>query len=290
MNMNVDSFLPPVLLNSYYGLKKNLRERLIKLLTGKSFLKLRYELLEKEIKQNPEISKLYPPKSILEHYGYISVRDSEEHPDLFLNQLRYYRMYSYFKRSYPDIFDKKTKILNIGDTSGIMLSSLTRKGLSLNIKQESVDSIKAKGMEAVLGDVENLQFGDSSFDYIFCFQTLEHLYNPLKALSEIGRVVKKRAFISIPMTSKTEIRGKEYWAKLLESEWDGSVEHDDCHIIEFNSKDFINYISYVGLECVENFPIHYFENTKKNSTYAERLIINNTGSYYNFFVLKPKSR
>lgn len=39
-------------------------------------------------------------------------------------------------------------------------------------------------------DAKNLSFKDESFDTVFCFQTLEHIDDPKRAVSEIYRVLK----------------------------------------------------------------------------------------------------
>ncbi len=55
-----------------------------------------------------------------------------------------------------------------------------------------------------VGDLRELPFDDNSFDLVMCCEVLEHLpFSEFeKALSEIKRVSKKNAIISIPNSSK----------------------------------------------------------------------------------------
>jgi ubiquinone/menaquinone biosynthesis C-methylase UbiE len=52
----------------------------------------------------------------------------------------------------------------------------------------------------VLGEVTDMPFMSNSFDLVVCFQVLEHIpFNDFdRALSEIARVTKRKAIISLP--------------------------------------------------------------------------------------------
>lgn len=77
----------------------------------------------------------------------------------------------------------------------------------------------------VIGSIMELPFDDATFDCIICLETLEHVEEPLKAMSEVYRVLKPGGkFIgSAPFTY--ELHGEEYgdywrftrqcWEKLL---------------------------------------------------------------------------
>ena len=55
-------------------------------------------------------------------------------------------------------------------------------------------------------DIKNIPYGDNYFDYIICFQILEHINDDLKAMHELYRVLKKggRAFIQVPIDRSRE--------------------------------------------------------------------------------------
>lgn len=84
---------------------------------------------------------------------------------------------------------KKLKILDIGGgfrDRKMMLETLGEV-TTLDIKQG--DGVN------VIGNAHNLPFKDQSFDLIALFMVLEHLEDPIKALSEISRVLKPKGIL-----------------------------------------------------------------------------------------------
>lgn len=55
-----------------------------------------------------------------------------------------------------------------------------------------------QNLDVQYGDVYNLSYLDNTFDTVTLLEVMEHLENPIKALKEIRRVVKKRLIISMP--------------------------------------------------------------------------------------------
>jgi len=283
----VKQFIPPIFYKRaiYRRARVLFLGELLKIKERKNKYQLFRDELVKQIKRILEIEKFFSEEKMRSHYVYEPVRNSLEHPDLYITQIRYYRMYDFFKKEYPEIFNADTKILNVGDADSILLESIGKKGTSLNINQECVEFIKKKGMEVVLGDAEKIGFPDSSFDFVFCFQTLEHCPNPIKVLNELGRVAKKKVFLSIPYTEQTNIYNINYWTDLKKSSWkEKGVKNVDCHIFEFSTDDFKNILSYTNLEYERSFPIDYFD----NDSFKGRLLNKVYSSYFNFFVLGAK--
>ncbi|MFH1094168.1 MAG: class I SAM-dependent methyltransferase [Candidatus Omnitrophota bacterium] len=241
------------------------------------------ELLQ-QIKDVPEIDILFPREKFIAYAKDEPIRNTIEHPDLYVNQIRYYTVYRFLKDNYPDIFENNTTILNVGDVGGLLFEAIGKKGTSLNINPDCVAFMKNKGIEAIVGDVENLKLSDSSFDFIFSFQCLEHVPNPLRALNELGRVARKAVFISIPYVNKTIIYNMDYWTKMQKESWQiKDPKAVDGHIFEFSTEDYKNILSYTNLDYKKSFPINYFD----DKTYIRRLF-NKVGTYFNFFVLVPK--
>ena len=254
---------------------------------GKGIQQLVYDELLKQVKESPQIDRLFREEKIMAYHAHEPVRNTVKHPDLYITQIRYYRMYNFFKENFPGLFDVETEVLNIGDPSGNLLQVLGKQGTSLNINRECVNFIKNKGLEAILGNAENLEFEDSSFDYVFSFQCLEHISNPIRALNEFGRVAREKVFLSIPYTSKTVIYNINTWIKLQKESWQIEGPKDfDCHIFEFSTENFIDILSHTNLEYEGNFPIYYFD----NDTFIRRLLNRYLKSYFNFFILAPKKR
>jgi SAM-dependent methyltransferase len=48
------------------------------------------------------------------------------------------------------------------------------------------------------GDIQNLSFPDKSFDIVLCQQVLEHVFDPVKAISELKRITRRQLVITLP--------------------------------------------------------------------------------------------
>ncbi len=67
---------------------------------------------------------------------------------------------------------------------------------------------------AVCGDGCNMvPFKDSTFDTVLCIQVVEHVFEPIRMVSEIGRVLKPggRAILLVPQTSTLHMAPHHYY-------------------------------------------------------------------------------
>jgi|LakMenEpi03Aug12_release.lakeMendotaPanAssembly.Ray.scaffolds.fasta_scaffold441278_2 SAM-dependent methyltransferase len=97
-----------------------------------------------------------------------------------------------------------TRILEIGCGRGgfanYFLSKYSNTISSYNAVDYSTEAVR-KGREYIgnrytnvtieTGDIQNIHFGDNTFDFVFSFETIEHVPSPDKAVSELNRVLKK---------------------------------------------------------------------------------------------------
>lgn len=258
--------------------------RLYRMLVRKSRVRLFYDELRQELKKTREITDFFPAEKLRKHYVSDSMRETVRNPDLLVTQIRYFRLYEYFKKNFPDMFNHDTSVLDVGDPSGVLFEAMQRKGTSLNIRKECVEAVRSKGMEAVVGNAEELSFPDNSFDYVFCFQCLEHLANPVRALNEFARVARKKVFISIPYTERTIVYDLQYWLDLKKTSWgNDSGNGIDCHIFEFSTEDFKKLLTHTNLRYESSRPIRYFSERSAK----DRLLNQYFRSYFNFFILEP---
>jgi len=124
------------------------------------------------------------------------------------------------------------RFLDAGDSDGIILRSLgVENGISLNINKDCVAQIKKNGGVAVRGDVEHLPFKDECFDSAICFETIEHLQNPVRGLQELARV-SSRIFLSIPWMERTRVN-----------------DTGRGHIFEFSHEDFNKILTHTNLKA-----------------------------------------
>jgi len=105
---------------------------------------------------------------------------------------------------------RKSLILDIGCGDGFCTSFIVNVisykyliGLDLSLSKLAKAKEQLESFCGFVGDAEYLPFAENSFDCVFCFETLEHLSNPLKVINEIKKVLKPTGlcFISIPLVS-----------------------------------------------------------------------------------------
>lgn len=167
-------------------------------------------------------------------------------------------MSKYFIAKRVDLILQATKelkhknLIDVGATSDVIFRYLNKNALGLNISEKAVNYMKSQGIEAVLGNAEDLKFEDKRFDYLLCFETIEHLENPIKSLKEFRRVTKEKIFITIPNIKETRVcpfepkdRGRHRW-----------------HFIEFGRSDFRHILRRTGLDIVNEIIIHPYGKAK----------------------------
>jgi len=131
------------------------------------------------------------------------------------------------------------RMLDVGDTDGLMLKHLGKDGLGFNLAPAAIANIRANGVDAQLGDGQELPFDDGSFDYVLCFETLEHVESPAQLLGQLARVCAPdgRVFVSIPWVPQTHIHAR-----------DPSISRGYGHIFEFARDDFASLVTHTPLE------------------------------------------
>jgi len=129
-------------------------------------------------------------------------------------------------------------VVDIGDSDGMVLKHLGKKGTGFNLSPEAVRNIENNGIEARLGDALGLPFGDGEFDFVLCFETLEHVENPHQVLQELARICRGdgRIFLSIPWVQRTFIHAR-----------DTNFPRGQMHIFELCRQDFLSLCSHVPL-------------------------------------------
>jgi ubiquinone/menaquinone biosynthesis C-methylase UbiE len=86
-------------------------------------------------------------------------------------------------------------VIDVGCCEGIILEKFLRrypqkKIIGVDVLMKNAMVCKEHNLPALVNDVYTLCFKDNSIDHCFFTQTLEHLYEPDEALSEIKRVLK----------------------------------------------------------------------------------------------------
>jgi ubiquinone/menaquinone biosynthesis C-methylase UbiE len=105
-----------------------------------------------------------------------------------------------WKKLLSRVFEKKSKILDVGTGTGflaLILSELGHEVTGVDLSPRMLEIARKKALESgqridfKLGDAETLPFKNNSFDAVICRHLLWTLPNPTVAVSEWRRVVKK---------------------------------------------------------------------------------------------------
>jgi 2-polyprenyl-3-methyl-5-hydroxy-6-metoxy-1,4-benzoquinol methylase len=112
--------------------------------------------------------------------------------------------------SRDEIYDKiigmlleqeRGRLLDVPTGTGVLADRLQKMGFNVSCCDINPSFFAAKDLTVQFGDMNtHLPYEAECFDYIICLDGLEHAENPLNAIREFSRIIKKggRLFISIP--------------------------------------------------------------------------------------------
>jgi len=142
--------------------------------------------------------------------------------------------------------------LDIGCGSG-------RFAIPLNIKtgvepsKQMRELAKEKGLEVFDNSAEQLQFKNEAFDFAIMITTICFLDNPLKALKEANRVIKKGGFLIIGFIDKDSIVGKKYHSTKKDSKfYNDATFYSANEVIALSKSANFSYSESIGVESTEN--------------------------------------
>jgi len=145
-----------------------------------------------------------------------------------------------------------TNIVDIGDSAGTHIQYIKGlhpeqniKSLSINIDQEAVNKIRAKGLEALCARAEELSFLDIETDVFLLFETLEHLTDPIRFLERLSHVPCKSLVITVPYIAKSRV-GLHH----IRHSQKQQVNAENTHIFELSPKDWRLIFQHSGWEVV----------------------------------------
>lgn len=205
--------------------------------------------IEQDEKLKATINELNRMKTLETHYGWKKYR---EEFILFHLSIQLAGIINTLKErlQLTDPNYRNASLLDAGDPDRIVLRSIeSERGVSLNIMDDCVKQVKRVGGFPVKGDIQKMPFRDKSFDYVLCFETLEHLENPILGLKELSRVCAKKVFVSIPWVKETRIHGKKHTS---------NEPMGQTHIFEFSQKDFSKVVARTDLEITFYKEINIF--------------------------------
>lgn len=136
------------------------------------------------------------------------------------------RVFTRLIQQYAD----RTIMLDVGCGTGLLLRHMKEDAIGLDINPWNVRKAKEHtGRQVIRGDAELLPVRPAVLDLVVCTETLEHLPDPLRALKEIHRALKRNGRIigSVPhphpgwklrFLSSTHPRGEPFHHNYTRSE------------------------------------------------------------------------
>lgn len=124
-----------------------------------------------------------------------------------------YRQYYIEKMLEECELPRNARVLDVGCGPGELVLWLTKQGIdawgvdiSAGMVEEATRTLRDGGFadfeKVRVGDIENLEFSDGSFDVVVCSGVIEYQQEDTKSLSEMSRVLKKGGFLILNVTNK----------------------------------------------------------------------------------------
>lgn len=197
------------------------------------------ELIWNRVSEEPHLLSLFEEitdEQARVHFGEEELVE-EDHLRRVVRYFHAWRVYTLRQRIGARLAD--AKILDVGDTDGLLLKYLGKTGVGFNLSPAVIRNIESNGIEARLGDGHGLPFEENTFDYVFCFETLEHVESQHQVLMELARICKPRGriFISIPWVPRTFIHPRN-----------PAYRRGAMHIFELCRDDFAALVSHTPLQ------------------------------------------
>ena len=145
---------------------------------------------------------------------------------------------------------REEPVLDVGGGDGLLLRMLADRGLQdlslADLSPVAVERARAAGIDAEVVDVtQPLPYEDASFGTVCALDVLEHLYDPLPALREMGRVGRELVLV---------VPNFHYWrerARMVVGRVPFQSRPERGHIHWFNPSTFHALLSEAGLEVEE---------------------------------------
>jgi hypothetical protein len=138
-------------------------------------------------------------------------------------------------------------VMDVGDSSGTHLRYLHARHrairtLSVNLDPEAVAKIRAKGLEAIHGRAEEVAGLGARPDIVMCFETLEHLTDPVAFLRQVAAINSCRALvITVPYMRRSRV-GLQY----IRSGQKRPANSENTHVFELSPRDWSLLFRFAG--------------------------------------------
>lgn len=155
---------------------------------------------------------------------------------------------------------KFSKCLDVGCASGYMLSEIAKafpksKYFGIDVYDRAISYAKKTypKIEFKVAASEKIPYKNESFDLIICYETIEHVENPLKTLQEARRVLKKDGNFILAMDSGNLLFRTVWfiWENTTGKVWQGA------HLNPFHHDELENLIKKSGFKIKQKLFSHF---------------------------------
>lgn len=150
----------------------------------------------------------------------------------------------------------KEKGLDVGCGGGHMATTLSaeiKELVAVDITPEMLVQTRTLAVEKkisnlrlCLSDAQNLSFQSNVFDVVSCRIVFHHILEPVQALTEIKRVLKKNGRVFIQDILGSDDRRTRDYVDIVER------LRDPSHIKNYNREEWKNYLQAVGLNVIHS--------------------------------------
>lgn len=162
---------------------------------------------------------------------------------------------SLFKTSLP-LYRKLQSLDGVNFSSSTLWEGEIQTGLSYNFIGHK------KGIQFISDGTNLSQIEDANYDFLLSSNCLEHIANPLKALTEWKRIIKNKGFLILVLPNKISNfdhnRPNTSFDHILEDFNNNTTEHDLTHLEEILKLHDLSMDPPAG--NIENFRIRSLDN------------------------------
>jgi 2-polyprenyl-3-methyl-5-hydroxy-6-metoxy-1,4-benzoquinol methylase len=155
---------------------------------------------------------------------------------------------------------KRLKILDVGCGSGGVLNEFKKNNFvfGIDISDIALKSLEKKGIKGLNIDIQEDYIYKQikhKFDVIICFDVLEHLFYPEKALKNLNKCLNKNGIliVNVPNEFVLPKRIKTFFLKEHIFYFEGFEEWNYPHIRFFTNKKFKNLLHITGFRKIKDY-------------------------------------
>lgn len=199
------------------------------------------------------------PNSINDHYGIP--------PESYWSENYFQVNEEYFQGEVKIIkellaFQKGMKSLDIGAGIGKAMKVLEKEGFdtygfepSTEFYDRAISRMGVKREKLKIGQIEDVDYDENTFDFVSFGAVLEHLYDPSESIKKAVKWLKPGGIIYIQVPSSNWLTSKimNAYFKVIGSDYVSNISpmHEPFHLYEFSIKSFQEHAKVNGYEIAK---------------------------------------